>query len=259
MTPDALPETARPKTTAPGIAFHGAFELEGRTLFGEIELGLEAGRWTCVLGPSGVGKSTVLRLLAGLSTGGRFHGEMRADDGAPLEGRVAYMAQSDLLPPWLDVEGGVVLGAKLRRERPDFERARHLIRRVGLAEHVHKRPRALSGGMRQRAALARTLMEDRPVALLDEPFSALDAATRADMQELAFETLTDRTVLLVTHDPAEAVRLGHRIYLLMPDGLHDVGLPPSPPLRDPGAEETLHAQAALLDRLRHERRRGLGP
>ncbi len=257
MTPKGTIEgSAGSRPAAPGINFEGSFDLEGRALFGEVSLCLAPARWTCVLGPSGVGKSTVLRLLAGLSTGGLFHGDIRADDGAPLAGRVSYMAQSDLLPPWLDVEGGVVLGARLRGEKPDRERARRLISRVGLSDHVHKRPRALSGGMRQRAALARALMEDRPVALLDEPFSALDAATRADMQELAFETLTGRTVLLVTHDPTEAVRLGHRIYLLMPDGLHDVDVPESPPMRASGAEETLQAQAALLERLRRERRRG---
>ncbi|MEQ8653727.1 MAG: ABC transporter ATP-binding protein [Kiloniellales bacterium] len=259
MIPEALTDRQRHGVAAPGLSFEGGFRIEGKPLFEGISLTLPRGRWTCLLGPSGVGKSTVLRLLAGLSTGGRFEGAMRADDGQALDGRVSYMAQSDLLPPWLDVEGGVVLGARLRGEKPDLARARHLIERVGLAAHVHKRPRALSGGMRQRAALARTLMEDRPVALLDEPFSALDAATRADMQELAFETLTGRTVLLVTHDPAEAVRLGHLIYLLMPDGLHAVEVPESPPLRQPGAAETLQAQAALLDRLRRERGERLRP
>ncbi|MEM8904840.1 MAG: ATP-binding cassette domain-containing protein, partial [Actinomycetota bacterium] len=99
-----------------------------------------------------------------------------------------------------DVTANVTLGARLRGEAPDMARARDLIARVGLSGHEGKRPAELSGGMRQRAALARTLMEDRPVALLDEPFSALDAATRATCQELAFELLSGRTVLLVTHD-----------------------------------------------------------
>jgi len=236
--------------TAPGVGLRGDFALGGAWLFRDLDLSLGAGRWTCLLGPSGVGKSTVLRLLAGLDTGGRFEGTIAADDGLPLAGRVAYMAQADLLPPWLDVLEGVVLGARLRGERPDLPAARRLIERVGLSQHLHKRPRALSGGMRQRAALARTLMEGRPVALLDEPFSALDAGTRADMQDLAFETLAGRTVLLVTHDPAEAVRLGHRVHLMRPEGLRSAALPESPPPRAADDPQTLRAQAGLLAELR---------
>ena len=236
--------------TAPAVTLAGSFSLAGGWLFRDLALRLEAGRWTCLLGPSGVGKSTVLRLIAGLDTGGRFEGGLAADDGRPLAGRVAYMAQADLLPPWLDLLESVVLGARLRREPPDRAAAERLIARVGLAAHRHKRPRALSGGMRQRAALARTLMEGRPVALLDEPFSALDAGTRADMQDLAFETLAGRTVLLVTHDPAEAVRLGHRVILMRGDGLTEVELPRQPPPRAVDDAGTLQAQARLLALLR---------
>ncbi|MEO1192576.1 MAG: ABC transporter ATP-binding protein [Pseudomonadota bacterium] len=238
------------RSAVPGVTLAGSFLLEGKTLFRDVSLELRPGTWTCLLGPSGVGKSTILRLLAGLATGGSFEGRIQASDGQPLAGRVAYMAQSDLLPAWLDVEGAVTLGAKLRGESPDRARAQRLIAQVGLAEHVHKRPAALSGGMRQRAALARTLMEDRPVCLLDEPFSALDAGTRAEMQELAFATLRERSVLLVTHDPAEAVRLGHRLYLMTAAGLEPVTVPDALPLRDPLAQETLQAQSSLLDRLR---------
>ncbi|MFO7855311.1 MAG: ATP-binding cassette domain-containing protein, partial [Paracoccaceae bacterium] len=117
-----------------------------------------AGRWTCLLGPSGVGKSTVLRLLAGLETGGRLEGRLGASDGRPLAGRVAWMAQSDLLLPWLDVRENVTLGARLRGERPDGARAERLIGEVGLEEHAGKTRRELSGGMRQREDLARLLM-----------------------------------------------------------------------------------------------------
>ena len=94
-------------------------------------------------------------------------------------------------------------------------------------------------------------MEDRPVVLLDEPFSALDARTRADMQDLSAGLLRGRTVLLVTHDPAEAARLGHRIYLMEKNGLHRLDPPPGTPLRAVDDPDLLSYQARLLQRLRH--------
>lgn len=235
-----------------GIAVEvaGRATMEGAPLFGPLDITLGAGRWTCLLGPSGVGKSTVLRLIAGLPTGARFEGCVTAEDGAPLGGRVAYMAQSDLLFPWLDVTENVALGARLRGDRPDLARAEALIARVGLARHAHKRPRQLSGGERQRVALARTLMEDRPVILLDEPFSALDAKTRAEMQELAAELLAGRTVLLVTHDPAEAARLGEAIYVMTREDARRAETPPTPAIRAVDDPATLAAQGRLYAMLR---------
>lgn len=241
--------------TASGATLRGTAFFEGRPLFAATELRLVPGGWTCLLGASGVGKSTILRLFAGLDTGGSFEGDIRGDDGRPVPGRVAMMAQTDLLAPWLDVMGNVTLGARLRGERPDRARAERLIARVGLAEAAGKLPAELSGGMRQRAALARTLMEDRPFVLLDEPFSALDAATRADMQELAFELLEGRTKLLITHDPAEAARLGDRIHLLSPAGVGPSVTLPTPPIRPADSPEVLQAQARLLA----EMRRGMMP
>lgn len=220
-------------------------------LFGPVNLTITGGQWTCLLGRSGVGKSTILRLILGLKTAGRFDGTVRAADADPIAGRASYMAQSDLLLPWLSVCENVVLGARLRRETPDLDRADALIARVGLTAHQSKTPGELSGGMRQRAALARTLMEDRPVVLLDEPFSALDAGTRADMQDLAAEVLINKTVLLVTHDPAEACRLGHQIILLSPDEARIWPTPAAPPIRRIDDPDTLQAQAALLAHLRH--------
>ncbi|MEM7239098.1 MAG: ABC transporter ATP-binding protein [Pseudomonadota bacterium] len=223
----------------------GRFEIAGAALFDGVELALRPGEWTCLLGPSGCGKSTILRLFAGLETGGRFAGTLDA-----AVGEAAYMAQSDMLAPWLDVTANVTLGARLRGEAPDMARARDLIARVGLSGHEGKRPAELSGGMRQRAALARTLMEDRPVALLDEPFSALDAATRATCQELAFELLSGRTVLLVTHDPAEAARLGHEVHVMGQGGVVHSQRPAGRPIRDPASPDTLSAQTSLLAEVR---------
>jgi putative hydroxymethylpyrimidine transport system ATP-binding protein len=233
-------------TAPPSVVVEGGARIGGETLFAPLRLELAAGEWTCLLGPSGVGKSSILRLIAGLDTGIAFAGSLRASDGATLAGRTAYMAQSDLLYPWLDVTGNVLLGARLRHQPPDRARAEALIARVGLAAHAGKRPSELSGGQRQRAALARTLMEDRPLILLDEPFSALDARTRAEMQDLAAELLAGRTVLLVTHDPAEAARLGHRILVLDETGLRQMPPPGTPPVRAVDAPETLAAQTALF-------------
>ncbi|MEP3845231.1 MAG: ABC transporter ATP-binding protein [Paracoccaceae bacterium] len=237
-------------TTAPALQFSGQYEIAGRRLFAPIELTLPAGQWTCVLGRSGVGKSTLLRLIAGLETAGQFSGDITASDVETMTGRVSLMAQSDLLLPWLTVLENIVLGARLRGQAPDMTRANDLLHRVGLAAYREKKPATLSGGMRQRTALARTLMEDRDVVLLDEPFSALDAGTRADMQDLAAQMLDGKTVLLVTHDPTEAVRLGHQIVVLTPQGLQSWETPDTPPVRDQFAPETTSCQAGLLAHLR---------
>jgi putative hydroxymethylpyrimidine transport system ATP-binding protein len=215
----------------------------GAWLFRDLELSLVKGGWTCLLGPSGVCKTTVLRMLAGLEVHGRFAGELATLDAA-------YMAQQDLLMPWLDVAGNVTLGSKLRGEAGDRTKAMALIERVGLADHVHKFPRQLSGGMRQRAALARTLMEERSVVLLDEPFSALDARTRAEMQELAHHLLHDRTVLLVTHDPLEAARLGDQTLIMTEMMLANTQAKTTANILEAEASETLELQAQLLASLR---------
>jgi putative hydroxymethylpyrimidine transport system ATP-binding protein len=238
---------------APAIHVCGHHDIAGQTLFAPIDLTLPAGQWTCVLGRSGVGKSTLLRLIAGLSCAGEFKGEINATDGVSLANRISFMAQSDLLLPWLSVFENVVLGAKLRGSQPDTAMANDLLERVGLAAHRDSKSSALSGGMRQRTALARTLMEGRPVALLDEPFSALDASTRADMQELSAQMLQGKTVLMVTHDPAEAVRLGHQIVVLTATGADKWQPPYTAPVRDQYAPDTIACQAALLSHLRGAR------
>lgn len=234
---------------SPGISIKGQHRIQGDVLF-DVNLDIPGGLWTCLLGRSGVGKSTILRIILGLETGGAFEGIFRATDGASLNGRIGYMAQSDLLLPWLSVLDNVCIGARLRGERPSEARARDLLRRVGLMEHTDQKPATLSGGMRQRAALARTLFEDRPIVFLDEPFSALDAGTRADMQELAAEVLIDRTVLLVTHDPAEAARLAHQITVMSTRKVQNWPVPQTKALRDINAPETLACQSKLLEYLR---------
>ena len=239
-------------TPAPDLTISGRASIEGAQLFAPLTLSLAAGQWTCLLGGSGVGKTTVLRLIAGLATGADFNGVISAGDGLPVAERVAYMAQDDLLLPWATVAQNVSLGARLRREKVDIDRRTRMIERMGLQGHMTKKPAELSGGQRQRVALARTLMEDKPIILLDEPFSALDARTRADMQDLAAEALQGRTVLLVTHDPAEAARLGQSIVVMTQNGLTACKPPSAPAPRKVDDLETLETQGALLRLLREE-------
>jgi putative hydroxymethylpyrimidine transport system ATP-binding protein len=219
-------------------------------VLGALQLALEGGRTTALLGPSGSGKSTLLRLVAGLLPMPAA-ARLASTDGLPLGGRIAWMAQQDLLLPWRDLLGNVTLGAALRREAPDLARARAMIAEVGLQGREAARPVQLSGGMRQRAALARTLMEDRPFVLMDEPFSAVDAPTRHRLQGLAARLLAGRTVLLVTHDPLEALRLADRILVLRGDPAtpEEVPVPGGAPPREATDPALLLAQAALLERL----------
>ncbi len=234
-------------TLAPALHMNGKASIGGSPIFETLSLEVAAGQWTCLLGSSGVGKSTILRLFAGLGERVEFDGDFTA-----LEGQVALMAQSDLLLPWLAVEDNVALGARLRGEKPDLSHAADVLERVGLAEKAKRKPSELSGGQRQRVALARTLMEDRPVVLLDEPFSALDAKTRARMQELTAELLVGRTVLLVTHDPAEAARLGHHIKLMTEAGIEDIAPPSGRTPRAIDDIEVIRAQTNLLNKLRED-------
>lgn len=228
------------------LSLSGSASIDGVPIFTGMDLTLAPGRWTCLLGASGVGKSTVLRLFAGLDDAIELDGTI---EGA---GNVALMAQDDLLLPWLTALDNVLIGARLRGEAPDPARGAQVLSRVGLAGHADKKPGSLSGGQRQRVALARTLMEDRPAVLLDEPFSALDALTRLQMQDLTAELLSGRTVLLVTHDPGEAARLGQTIVIMTADGLLDVPAPPGTIPRPVDGADVLRTQADLLGQLRRQ-------
>jgi putative hydroxymethylpyrimidine transport system ATP-binding protein len=232
-------------TLAPALSVRDARIAFGDRVVAEgLTLDFPAGRTTCLLGRSGVGKTSLLRHLAGLMQ----------ESGRP--DRIAYMAQRDLLLPWLSVLDNVLLGYRLRGDSAALVQARPhaeaLLERVGLADRLNDRPEVLSGGMRQRVALARTLCEDRPVVLLDEPFAQLDAVTRLELQDLAAGLLAGRTAVLVTHDPLEALRLGHELRVLAgpPLSAGEPIAPPGDPPRDPAQTSLLALQAHLLARLR---------
>ena len=200
----------------PGITLENiSLEYDGSPLFDAFSLEIAGGMCTCLLGPSGCGKSTLLKMISGNSSIS-YQGNIYFDQAASHVNMTAWMSQNDLLLPWMSVENNVLLGARLRSEVTPVlrEKASSLLDAAGLGEYKKALPGILSGGMRQRVALLRTLMEERPVLLMDEPFSALDALTRIKLQNMAAKMTRGKTVLLVTHDPLEALRLADRIVVL---------------------------------------------
>lgn len=183
-----------------------------------VTLSVTPGKFVSLIGPSGCGKSTLFNIIAGLlqPTGGKVF-----IDGAEATGtigRVGYMLQKDLLLPWRTVLDNVILGMEIQGVRlgEARERAHPLLRRYGLGGFEHHYPAALSGGMRQRAALLRTLLFDTDVILLDEPFGALDAQTKLYMQEWLLGLWADfgKTVVFVTHDVEEAIYLSDEMHVM---------------------------------------------
>jgi len=225
-------------------------------LFNQFDFCLPANQWTCLLGSSGIGKTSLLRFIAGLQyeKDTECSGYITASDGEALENRLTYMTQQDSLLPWLNILDNVLLGFYLRNEKVSVftkQQASILLEKVGL-KHVKKmKPSQLSHGMKQRVVLVRSLIENRMVILMDEPFSALDTITRIKLQDLAASLLVNRTVLLVTHDPLEALRLGHQIYIISgsPAKVSHVIKPHGEVPRDVADETLLKEQANLLKML----------
>ncbi|WP_405870168.1 MULTISPECIES: ABC transporter ATP-binding protein [unclassified Streptomyces] len=205
--------------TGAGLALHGAvLGRPGAPVLDAVDLDVTPGDILTVVGPSGCGKSTLLRTLAGLLS--PLAGAV-SQDGRPLTGPAADRAlifQEDALLPWRTLRANVELPLAIKG-LPRAERrvqAESWLTRVGLAEQSRQLPHHVSGGQRQRAQLARALAGAPRAVLMDEPFGALDAQTRAGMQDLLVEVLhgTGATVVFVTHDVDEALFLGDRVALL---------------------------------------------
>lgn len=238
---------------SPAITISNAYlKYQNQILFDRLNFHIPAGQTTCLLGPSGIGKTSLLQLIAQLNTAA--HADIYTSDKQSLQSRIAYMPQSSALLPWLSVEKNVLLGYHLRGKKPSIEKAEILLQQFGLYHVSKKYPAQLSGGMQQRVALARVLLENKAIILMDEPFSSLDTITRHQLQTLSVQSFMSRTVLLVTHDPLEALRLGNHIAIMsgqpaqieyLPLTLLD-DLPPRS-LKNP---ELLQWQSKLLDRLK---------
>ena len=184
----------------------------------DVSFDVQEGEFCSIVGPSGCGKSTLLSALAGLA---RLSGGGLGLDGEPGCGRsrqVGFMPQRDQLFEWRSIWGNVTLGLTVRGENTPQRQAhvRELLERYGLADFAQKRPSQLSGGMRQRCALIRTLAAQPKVLLLDEPFSALDYQTRLAVSADIYRIIRQegKTALLVTHDISEAISLSDRVVVL---------------------------------------------
>jgi NitT/TauT family transport system ATP-binding protein len=212
-----------------------------------------------IIGPSGCGKTTVFNVIAGLAEPDEGMLLYRGQEVENLRGRVGYMMQKDLLFPWLTVLDNVLLGLDAKGVSPAEARdtAREYISTFGLSGFENAYPKMLSGGMRQRAALIRTLVLDPDILLLDEPFSALDYQTRLYLEAVLLEAVEtfNKTVILVTHDIDEAVALSKRVVVLSHrpttvKSVHEIDLSERSPIAarsDPRFSGYFHTLCAELD------------
>ena len=217
-----LNTNTKPKIRADSI--YKSYAVDGRwePVLDGVSITVGQGEFVSIIGPSGCGKSTLLNITAGLDQpdSGTVVLDEEPDESPAKDrlGRIGYMQQKDLLLPWRTVLDNAVLGLEIQGipRRQARQRALEMTGVFGLQGFEHQYPFTLSGGMRQRAAFLRTMMLDQGVVLLDEPFGALDALTRVQMQEWLMNlwATLEKTIILITHDVDEAILLSDRVYVL---------------------------------------------
>ncbi|MEG0150182.1 MAG: ABC transporter ATP-binding protein [Comamonas sp.] len=219
MSPPSVAVAAPPLPRAAIEVHQLELSFGERKVIDGVSLDIPEGQFLSIVGPSGCGKTTLLNLLAGLIDAS-YLGTLRLGDTAPRLGdpRIAYMLARDSLLPWRTALENASYGMQIRGVPPQAReaRARDLLKRVGLAGFENAYPKHLSHGMRQRCALARTFALDAPFLLMDEPFGALDAQTKLQLEELLVELWQQerRTVVFITHDLAEAIAISDRVIVM---------------------------------------------
>lgn len=203
-------------------------KVSANTALSNISLTVEEGEFVSFLGPSGCGKTTLLSIIANLikPTNGTVLLEEKPVSFS--KNKIGYMLQQDYLFPWKTIEENILIGIKLSKQLNEKNKAAalSLLKQIGLKGTEKQFPKQLSGGMRQRVALVRTLATEPKLLMLDEPFSALDYQTKLKLEDLVFKTLKDygKTAILVTHDIGEAIAMSDRVFLFSssPGRLHQI-------------------------------------
>jgi ABC-type nitrate/sulfonate/bicarbonate transport system ATPase subunit len=221
-TDPVVSAAGEPGMPVPLLELRGVAKTFDRvTALARFDAAVRPGEFVTVVGPSGCGKSTLFNIVAGLEepdAGGALRFEGRSCHAADLLGRVSFMPQRDLLLPWRNVIDNAVLALEVEgvARRDARAKALRMLPEFGLAGFESQYPHQLSGGMRQRVALMRTFLFERDLMLLDEPFGALDALTRAMMQRWLLDVWQKyrRTILFITHDVDEAIFLGDRVLVM---------------------------------------------
>jgi ABC-type nitrate/sulfonate/bicarbonate transport system ATPase subunit len=231
--------TAPPALEVSGISKSFTHRRRETNVLNNVSLKVEQQEFVSIVGPSGCGKSTLFHMIGGLVKPDAGTILMNGKTVTGQRGEISYMPQQPALFPWRTIEDNVLLAGEIKGTLREGarEEARHWLAKVGLSGFEHAYPHMLSGGMQQRAAFLRALLAPQELMLLDEPFSALDALTRSEMQRWLLELWEEnrRSVLFITHNIEEALLLSNRIYVFSgrPGSiLHTVDVPFPRPRRD---------------------------
>lgn len=255
-TPDRPANTAPVPPALDVVDVHASFRERRSRLpvLNGLSLTVEQGEFVAIVGPSGCGKSTLFHIIGGLLKPQEGQVLMNGQNVTGQRGKISYMPQQPALFPWRTIEDNVLLAGEVASSAPPrneaLAEARKWLSSVGLAGFEQAYPHMLSGGMQQRAAFLRALLSPQELMLLDEPFSALDALTRSDMQRWLLDIWEQnrRSVLFITHNIEEALLLADRVYVLSnrpATVLHEVHVPFDRPRREEITEES-----AFLERKR---------